>query len=101
MVVLHLSRTGCQHQNTIGIERGGDRDTWQCAESAEKQITMQQFIETDRMARNAIQWRGSVPLAFKAAGLMVPEPSFILPIPFKAFVGWREGGYMDISRRQD
>lgn len=29
-----------------------------------------------------------VPLEFRAAGLMVPEPSLMAPIPFKAFVGW-------------
>ena len=34
----------------------------------------------------------SLPLAFKAAGLMVPEPSLMLPIPFKVCVGWRVGG---------
>ena len=33
-----------------------------------------------------------VPLALNAAGLIVPEPSLILPTPFKAFVGWRVGG---------
>jgi len=56
-----------------------------------KQIMMKKLQWADRMARTAIQWRRSVPLAFRAAGLMVPEPSFMLPTPFKAFVGWREG----------
>ena len=36
--------------------------------------------------------KGSIPLAFNAAGLMVPEPSLMLPTPFKACVGWRAGG---------
>lgn len=34
----------------------------------------------------------SIPVAFKAAGLMVPEPSVMSATPFKAFVGWRVGG---------
>ena len=42
--------------------------------------------------RDGKPMKASIPLAFKAAGLMVPEPSLMAPTPFKAFVGWRVGG---------
>lgn len=55
-------------------------------------IDQQQVLDDLSSGQGGKPMGRSVPLAFKAAGLMVPEPSLMAPTPFKTCVGWRVGG---------